>query len=101
MRIFFIVLGMFVVTFIPRLLPVFIIDFIRLPGWADRWLRAVPYAALGALVFPGILKVESGMPLMGLAGGLVATILAYYKLHIIYVIFGSIFTVILMKMLFC
>jgi branched-subunit amino acid transport protein len=99
MDLFFIVLGMCIVTYIPRLLPVFIIDYFVLPKWIKRWLNCIPYAALGALIFPSILTVEKDIPLIGLIGGIVAVIIASYRLHIIYVIGGSILTVILIKTL--
>lgn len=99
MQLFLIILGMTVVTFIPRLLPVFIIDKLKLPAWANNWLKAIPYAALGALIFPGILTVEANKPIIGLVGGLVALILALTKLQIIYVVLGSIFSVMLLKAL--
>ncbi|AKL94127.1 branched-chain amino acid transport [Clostridium aceticum] len=99
MQLFFIILGMAMVTFIPRLLPVFIIDKLSLPSWASKWLKTIPYAALGALIFPGILTVESSLPIIGFVGGIAAMIIAFFKLHVIYVIFGSILTVMLMKFL--
>lgn len=100
MKLFLIILGMTVVTFTPRLIPVFIMDKLNLPPWANKWLRAIPYAALGALIFPGILTVEPGIPIIGLVGGIVAIIMAFLNLHVIYVIFGSITTVMLIKFLF-
>lgn len=99
MQLFLIILGMAIVTFIPRLLPVFIMDKLKLPNWANKWLRTIPYAALGALIFPGILTVETNLPIIGLAGGLVAVLLTFMKLQIIYIVFGSIFTVMLLKFL--
>lgn len=100
MQLFFIILGMAIVTFIPRLLPVFIMDRLNLPIWANKWLKTIPYAALGALIFPGILSVEASLPIVGLIGGLTAVFLAFFKLQIIYIVFGSIITVMLMKVLF-
>ncbi|MCC5910716.1 MAG: AzlD domain-containing protein [Clostridiaceae bacterium] len=97
MELFFIILGMALVTFIPRLLPVLIMDRLTLSPWVKKWLKTIPYAALGALIFPGILSIEAGVPFIGLAGGIVAGGIAFFKLHIIYVVFGSIFTVMLMK----
>lgn len=98
MKIVFIILAMSLVTFIPRLLPVFIMDRLTLPGWGSKWLRSIPYAALGALIFPGVLNIEEGLPLLGLAGALSAAILAYFKLHAIYVILGSIAVVMFFRM---
>lgn len=97
MRNVLIILAMALVTFVPRLLPVFIMDKLALPSWGNKWLKSIPYAALGALIFPGVLNIEEGLPILGLVGGLVAAILAYLKLHTIYVILGSIAIVMLLR----
>ncbi|BCU81816.1 hypothetical protein JIR001_15990 [Polycladomyces abyssicola] len=92
-----IILGMSVVTLIPRWLPVWIMDRITWPEWAREWLDSIPYAALGALIFPGIMSVAEGEPWIGLTGGIVAAILAYWRLHIMYVVLGSILAVMVAK----
>jgi len=100
MIVFLLVLGMCIVTMIPRILPVFIVDKVQFPNWVTSWLKGVPYAALGALIFPGILTVEKGNISVGLIGGIVAIILSILRLHIIFVVFGSIGTVLIMKLYF-
>lgn len=94
-----IILGMALVTYIPRFLPVFVIEWMKVPDWANRWLKSVPYAALGALIFPGILSIEKESSLIGLMGGAVAVIFAYLRLNIIYVVFGSIIAVVIARSL--
>jgi len=96
-RLLLIILGMSVVTLIPRWLPVWIMDRITWPDWAREWLDSIPYAALGALIFPGIMSVTEGEPWIGLTGGIVAAVLAYLRLHIMYVVFGAILTVMVVK----
>ncbi|MCF8105179.1 MAG: AzlD domain-containing protein [Desulfohalobiaceae bacterium] len=97
MKVLFIVLGMAVVTYIPRLLPALFMHRLRLPAWFEAWLQSIPYAALGALIFPGILLVDRDRPEVGLTGGLVAAVLAYFKAHIIVVMAGAIGTVLLLQ----
>jgi branched-subunit amino acid transport protein len=99
MEIFVIILGMSVVTYIPRLLPVFMMDKFNLPVWAKRWLTSIPFAALGALVFPDILTVERDMPAIGLVGGLAAAIAAWFRVNVVVVIAISILTVMGLKLL--
>lgn len=48
-----IIIGMAAVTMIPRVIPAFIVDKLQFRDWINRWLNAIPYAALGALIFPG------------------------------------------------
>src|SRR5690625_1124643 len=93
MIIIYIIIGMAIVTALPRIIPAFIVDKFVFRDWLNRWLQAIPYAALGALIFPGILSVKAGEPHVGLIGGLVAVILAYLGLNIMFVVIGAIATV--------
>lgn len=93
-----IIVGMSLATMIPRVLPVFIVDKIKFPSWINDWLNAIPYAALGALIFPGILTVKPDEPHIGLIGGIVAIVLSFFGLNIILVVIGAIVTVYLMMM---
>ncbi|SEO48167.1 Branched-chain amino acid transport protein (AzlD) [Amphibacillus marinus] len=85
----FIIILMAVVTVLPRLLPAFIVDRIRFPEWMGRWLEVIPYAALGALIFPGVINVIPDQPYIGLAGGTAAILLSVFKLHIVIVVLGA------------
>jgi len=84
-----VILFMSIVTIIPRILPAFIVDQVKFPKWVGRWLELIPYAALGALIFPGILKVVPDQPLIGLFGGLLAVGLALFRFHIVLVVLGA------------
>jgi branched-subunit amino acid transport protein len=90
-----VIIGMALATMIPRMIPAFIVDKLAFRGWLNRWLSAIPFAALGALIFPGILAVKSDQPHIGLIGGLVAIVLAYIGLNVILVVIGAIVTVFL------
>lgn len=92
--IFAMILGMALVTYIPRLLPALFLDRLELPEWAKNWMKSIPYAALGALIFPGILQIREGDPAPGIVGGMVAVILSLLKVNLIYVLLGSILAVI-------
>ena len=83
--IYLIILGMALVTMIPRIIPAFIVDKLEFRDWINRWLSAIPFAALGALIFPGILAVKPDQPHIGLIGGLVAIVLAYIGLSLIHI----------------
>lgn len=96
--IFLIIIGMSLVTMIPRIIPAYIVDWIQFPDWLNRWLNAIPYAALGALIFPGILSIRPEHPHIGIVGGLVAIVLAYLGLNVILVVIGAIATVFVMSL---
>jgi len=87
-----VILGMALVTHIPRVLPPAVMRSVRLPAWFTHWLQCIPFAALGALIFPGILKVNPEEPLVGLAGGLTAALLALLRAHILIIMVLAILT---------
>lgn len=96
--IFAIIIGMALVTMIPRAIPAFVVDKLQFKEWVNRWLNAIPFAALGALIFPGILNVKPDQPHIGLIGGAVAVVLAYLGLNVIVAVLGAIVTVFLFTM---
>ncbi len=83
-----IIFGMMLVTYIPRLLPGLLMDHFHPPAWFERWLKNIPYAALGALIVPGIFTVETR--LLGLVSGLVAVLLSWLRVHIVLVMAGAV-----------
>jgi branched-subunit amino acid transport protein len=91
-----IVLGMSLATMVPRLLPALVMERLVIPDWLDKWLKNIPYAALGALIFPGVLSIDE-QPEIGLIGGGVAAVMAYFRLHTMVVIIGSIVAVMAAK----
>jgi branched-subunit amino acid transport protein len=84
-------------TMIPRIIPAFIVDKLQFRDWVNRWLNAIPYAALGALIFPGIMSVHPDKPYAGLIGGAVAIALAAIGLNVILVVIGAIAAVFLLS----
>jgi len=54
------ILGMGMVTYIPRLIPIIFLSQRELPQWLVDWLDYIPAAILSALIFPAILT--SGEP---------------------------------------
>jgi branched-subunit amino acid transport protein len=68
--------GMMLVTWVPRFVPLMLSRDVPLPRWIRRWLSGFPYAALGALIFPGILGAIPDSPLVAIGAGLVALVVA-------------------------
>ncbi|MBS1250887.1 MAG: hypothetical protein MAG431_02486 [Chloroflexi bacterium] len=91
------ILGMTAVTYLPRMVPALFMDRFQFPAWFRNWLKNIPYAALGALIFPGVLLVDEDQPLVGVVGGLVAGLLAYFRVHIIYIMTAAILAVLVMQ----
>jgi branched-subunit amino acid transport protein len=57
-RLVFIFIGMWAVTYFPRLLPLLALSRIRLPARLMTWLSYLPVAILSALIFPGALMAD-------------------------------------------
>ena len=72
------ILGMMAVTFLPRILPAFVVDKIKLNRYTERFLRLIPYTAMTALVIPGFLSVDSQRWYVGVVGVGVAILLSCF-----------------------
>src|SRR5699024_273631 len=94
--VYIIIIGMALVTMIPRFLPAFIINKFIFKKWFSYWLQLFSYCALGPLIFPAILEVKEGASHVGLIGGIVAIVLAYFGLNVVLVVIGAITTVFLL-----
>lgn len=57
--IFFTILGMAGVTYLPRLLPIWLLASRQLPKVVITWLKYVPAAVLAAMLLPAVLLNES------------------------------------------
>lgn len=73
------ILGMSAVTMIPRMLPALFAGRWQPPRKVRQWLDAVPYAALGALILPGIITSDITHWQAGAAAGVAALIAALLR----------------------
>jgi len=83
------IIGMAVVTYVPRMLPFVLFRGKELPPFIQGILKNVPYATLGALIFPGILFIQEDI-WYGLLGAAAAFLAAYLGANVIVVVLGSI-----------
>ncbi len=88
-NLFLLILAMALVTYIPRMLPMVLLKDIQLPTLLNRFLKFIPYAALGALIFPGIIS-STGNISSAIAGGVVAIALALYNVNLMLIVLGGI-----------
>jgi len=56
----YILIGMGVVTYVPRWLPLVFLSNRQLPGWFEEWLDLIPAAILSALILP--ILITTGEP---------------------------------------
>lgn len=83
------IIGMGIVTFLPRMLPFVMFRGKELPPFIQGILKNVPYATLGALIFPGILFIQDDM-IFGIMGAAVAFLIAFLGVNVIFVVLGTI-----------
>ncbi|MFX3673925.1 MAG: AzlD domain-containing protein [Paenisporosarcina sp.] len=84
------ILGMAIVTYIPRAFPLTFLEGRELPPLVSGVLRNIPFAVLGALIFPAILFVQEGNILFGVIGATAAFAIAFAGANVIVVVMGSI-----------
>jgi len=82
--------GMALVTYIPRMIPLTWLDGKELPPFVTGILRNIPYAVLGALIFPAILFVQEGNFLFGIIGAATAFLIAIVGGGVMSVVLGTI-----------
>ncbi|WP_442852168.1 AzlD domain-containing protein [Bacillus sp. SG-1] len=94
------IVGMAVVTYIPRLVPLIMFQGKELPPFLQGVLKNVPFAVLGALIFPKILLIQDGDIWFGAVGATAAFLLAYLGANVIVVVLGAIAVLSVYSLLF-
>lgn len=79
-----------VATYIPRLIPFYMIQDLRLAPRFKRFLELIPFTALGALILPGVLTSVPGQPLAMILGIGFAAAWAWFKGGIMLPVAGAI-----------
>lgn len=93
------VIGMGIVTYVPRMLPMVFLKNLNLPPSLKRFLQFIPYAVLASLIFPGILT-SVGTVESAIIGGLVSVILSLLRVNLILVVLGGIMGVFISEQMF-
>ncbi|MDQ0232232.1 AzlD domain-containing protein [Metabacillus malikii] len=93
------IIGMGLVTYIPRMIPLVALSQLKLPVFVQNVLKNVPYATLGALIVPGIFLISDDV-FFGIIGAIAATLIAFTGANVIVVVMGSIGTLVLYSLLF-
>lgn len=73
------IIGMMIVTYLPRLLPWVVLSKRPLHPLARRFLLYIPYTALGALIVRGALEATSGMATATYIGVGVSALCSWFK----------------------
>lgn len=94
------ILGMALVTYIPRAIPLTFMQGVQLPPFISGVLKNIPFAILGALIFPAIFYVQQGDYFFGILGAVVAFGIAYGGANVIFVVLGAISVLAVYSLLF-
>ena len=78
-KIILLIFCMMLVTYIPRMLPSFITDRLHLGKKFKKFLELIPYTAMAALIFPGIIFVDESAWMVGAVGAVAAIGLSLIK----------------------
>lgn len=91
MNLIYLVFAMALVTYVPRMLPMVLLQNVNLPIYIKQFMKLIPYAALGALIFPGVLT-STGADHMepAIVGCIMAVLLAWFETNLIIVVAGGI-----------
>ena len=79
MNVWIIIVGMMLVTFGPRAIPAFFVEKMRFGRRFEKFIGLIPYTAMTALIFPGVLNMDSAHWYVGVIGAAVAILLALSK----------------------
>ena len=76
-KILFIIIGMSLVTYLPRALPLLVLSKFELPLLFRRWLQFIPVAVLSALLAPAILMPQGRLVISLDNNALIASVLCF------------------------
>ena len=96
MELLIIIILLALVTYLPRLIPMYFFNIEKIPAKLKLFLSFIPYAALGALILPGSINAISGKPLVSVLGITFAAVIAWFNSNIIITVFLAITAVYLM-----
>lgn len=89
---FTLILGMFAVTYLPRLLPLTILTNKKVGPKLEQFLLYVPYTSLSILVIRGIITASNDMRLPTIFGIIISGALAYLKGSLVFSVLMGILT---------
>ena len=91
---------MFIVTFIPRMLPLTILSKLKLPRVIIDILDYVPVAILGALLLPTLLIIDGQIDISFnnhfLLAGIITTIVSIFTKKLVVIVLAGIFAMFLL-----
>ncbi len=93
---YLLIAAMAVATYLPRVFPLLFLHELKLSPKIQDFLSNIPYAALGALILPGVFY-STGNLTYSLVGATAAVVLAYFNISLLLVVLGSIISILLFQ----
>ncbi|MDX9918019.1 MAG: AzlD domain-containing protein [Gudongella sp.] len=90
------IIGMALVTYFPKTVPMILLKEIKLSKKANLFLRLIPYTSLSILIIRGILTTNSAEIPAALVGIAVSGAVAYWKDNLILAVFTGIIASLIM-----
>lgn len=90
MKYFSLILGMALVTYLPRFIPLVVISKRQLNERFRLFLVYIPFTSLSILMARGVLTASSDMKIPTIVGVIVASLLAYTQKNVILSVVGGI-----------
>lgn len=94
------ILAMTMVTYLPRLIPMYLLTDRKLSRRFEKFLSYIPYTSLSILIVRGILGAEKDMFLASLGGILLAGYLSHKTRNLILSVLSAIGLAFFMKLIF-
>ena len=85
-----VIIGGAIVNYLIRVAPVVLSKGKKMPDFLATFLNIMPVAALGALIFPGIIESFPEKPIAGIAGVSVAAIVSYFAGGLVFPVIAAI-----------
>lgn len=89
-EILILIIGMVLVTYIPRLIPFVVLRADKIPEKWRNLLGHIPHAALGALLLPGFIDGIAGNMLASVTGMIAAGLILWWKPNILLAMLGAV-----------
>ncbi len=100
MNVFALILGMALVTYIPRVLPAFVVEKLKFGPRFTKFINLIPYTAMTALIVPGVFNADADRWYIGAIGAAVAILLACFKkIPSAVVVLGSVLSVMIVYLI--
>ena len=89
-EILILIIGMVLVTYIPRLIPFVVLRADKIPEKWRNLLGHIPHAALGALLLPGLIDGIAGNMIASITGMIAAGLILWWKPNILLAMLGAV-----------